>query len=152
MTVHFMSLGHLLQPLDHQWLLIEGYVLPHYLRGLQWFQMHGLSGRLMHWQKRGKMTMLVNTAQGRSRIWEIIWMFIWCAWCGKHVLSMSMDIWHLILFLVCSSDYGNAYMERQGIAHKTVWDLWHNELALFLIAVFFLVLTYIQLRRIQHHR
>ena len=25
-------------------------VLPHYLRGLRWFQMHGLSDRLMHWQ------------------------------------------------------------------------------------------------------
>ena len=25
-------------------------ILPHYLRGLRWFQMHGLSDRLMHWQ------------------------------------------------------------------------------------------------------
>ena len=26
--------------------------LPHYLRGLRWFQMHGLSDRLIHWQFR----------------------------------------------------------------------------------------------------
>jgi ATP-binding cassette subfamily G (WHITE) protein 2 len=42
---------------------------------------------------------------------------------------------------------GGTYLTEQGINHETAWDLWSNELALSLFTLFFLVITYVQLRR-----
>ena len=44
---------------------------------------------------------------------------------------------------------GNAFLDQQGIAYKTSWDLWSGQVALAGIAVVFLGLTYVQLRRIK---
>ena len=45
------------------------------------------------------------------------------------------------------SDTGNAYMNRQGIPYDNIIDLWINEIALVIIAVVFLSLAYIQMKR-----
>ena len=42
---------------------------------------------------------------------------------------------------------GEDYLSEQGIAHSSLWHLWQNELALLLITLTFLLLTYVQLRR-----
>lgn len=52
-------------------------------------------------------------------------------------------------FLSIFSDYGNAYMDKQGISYQSAMDLWLNEIALLALAFGFLILTYIQLRRIK---
>lgn len=44
---------------------------------------------------------------------------------------------------------GNVYLEAQGIPYETEWDLWSNTLALTIITIFFMVLGYVQLRRIK---
>ncbi|KAK2184513.1 hypothetical protein NP493_262g02003 [Ridgeia piscesae] len=46
-------------------------------------------------------------------------------------------------------DYGNSYLMKQGIPFETTWDLWSNQVALLCLAVVFLIITYIQLRRIK---
>jgi len=48
-------------------------------------------------------------------------------------------------FYRCTS--GDECLTMYSVPHETTWDLWSNELALFLLASGFLVLTYIQLRR-----
>lgn len=44
---------------------------------------------------------------------------------------------------------GNFYLDTQKIPYGTDWDLWSNLLAMVLMAIIFLLLAYIQLRRIQ---
>ncbi|GFS06733.1 ATP-binding cassette sub-family G member 2-like [Elysia marginata] len=44
---------------------------------------------------------------------------------------------------------GNNYLETQKIPYGTPWDLWMNLVAMSIMAVGFLLLAYIQLRRIQ---
>jgi len=44
---------------------------------------------------------------------------------------------------------GTDYLTEQGIAHETQWDFWQNIMALGVIAVAFLFVAYIQLRRIR---
>ncbi|KAK2168128.1 hypothetical protein LSH36_20g08005 [Paralvinella palmiformis] len=46
-------------------------------------------------------------------------------------------------------DSGTKYMDRQGIPHSSLWDLWFNEVMLAVIGLGFLILTYIQLRRLK---
>ena len=43
---------------------------------------------------------------------------------------------------------GNSYLASQGINYETAWDLWVNMMALDISAVALMMLTYIQLRRI----
>ncbi len=57
--------------------------------------------------------------------------------------------WKIMILYFSFSDYGNDYMERQGIPYETTWNLWFNEVMLFIIAVVFLAITYIQLRRMK---
>ena len=55
-----------------------------------------------------------------------------------------------ILFRLLSDRFnGSEYLTRQGIAHETAWDFWQNIMALGVIAVGFLFIAYIQLRRIK---
>lgn len=49
-------------------------------------------------------------------------------------------------------DFGNFYLQAQDIKYDTDWDLWVNELALFLIAFGFFFLAYVQLRRLNKLR
>lgn len=56
-----------------------------------------------------------------------------------------------VLSLFCS-DYGNQYLTSQDIPYNTTWDLWMNEVALFVIACGFFVFSYIQLRRLNKLR
>ena len=55
-------------------------------------------------------------------------------------------------FCICSSDSGNAYMITQGIEFSTAWDLWENIVALVCMTIIFLILSYIQLRRIKKYK
>lgn len=55
-------------------------------------------------------------------------------------------------FDMCDHEAGNQYLEDQGIPYETAWDLWQNMVALFGILLVFLLLTYIQLRRIKKYR
>uniref|UniRef100_A0A2C9JZH5 ABC transporter domain-containing protein n=1 Tax=Biomphalaria glabrata TaxID=6526 RepID=A0A2C9JZH5_BIOGL len=44
---------------------------------------------------------------------------------------------------------GNDHLTNQKISFETKWDLWQNEVALVIMTVIFLILAYVQLRRIQ---
>lgn len=48
-------------------------------------------------------------------------------------------------FFKCTS--GNECLTMYGVPHSSAWDLWSNEVALLILTVVFLSLTYIQLRR-----
>lgn len=50
----------------------------------------------------------------------------------------------------CSVHYstsGDECLTMYGVPHSSAWDLWSNEVALLILTVAFLGLTYIQLRR-----
>ncbi|ELT89768.1 hypothetical protein CAPTEDRAFT_173115 [Capitella teleta] len=47
---------------------------------------------------------------------------------------------------------GDAYMKGQGIAHDSAWDLWLNPFGLAMLSLFFLSVTYVQLRRMKKLR
>ena len=47
---------------------------------------------------------------------------------------------------------GEDYLETQDIDYDTHWDLWQNIVALVGITAGFLVLAYIQLRRINKYK
>ena len=77
-------------------------VLSHYLRGLRWFQMHGLSDRLMHWQLiclvqvRLRIEVLHTPSSTKLRFELMIsrsWQYISCHWdaCSNHVHSAISD-------------------------------------------------------------
>ncbi|CAH1794455.1 unnamed protein product [Owenia fusiformis] len=51
-------------------------------------------------------------------------------------------------FNVTQCSNGTDYLDSQGVAYSTPWDLWVNEVAMGSMAVIFLSLTYVQLRRI----
>ena len=53
---------------------------------------------------------------------------------------------------ICSSDSGNGYMISQGIEFSTAWDLWENIVALVCMTIIFLIISYIQLRRIKKYK
>ena len=66
-------------------------VLPHYLRGLRWFQMHGLSDRLMHWQLICLVQVrlwtevprtLSSARSGLELMTSRSWQYISCHWDG----------------------------------------------------------------------
>jgi len=44
---------------------------------------------------------------------------------------------------------GEEYLTQQGIPHGTAWDLWQNIMALAIIAIGMLVISYVQLLRIK---
>jgi ATP-binding cassette subfamily G (WHITE) protein 2 len=44
---------------------------------------------------------------------------------------------------------GETYLKQQGIAYETTWDQWQNIMALGLIAVGLMTISYIQLRRMK---
>ncbi|XP_046581396.1 broad substrate specificity ATP-binding cassette transporter ABCG2-like [Haliotis rubra] len=44
---------------------------------------------------------------------------------------------------------GDEYLSQQGIAYETTWDLWVPQVALAAISLGFLILSYIQLRRLK---
>jgi len=44
---------------------------------------------------------------------------------------------------------GSQHLEEQGIDHDTEWDFWKNILAVGMIVVGLLCISYIQLRRIK---
>lgn len=53
------------------------------------------------------------------------------------------------MILYFQSAFGNAYLMQQDIGYEESWDLWQNEAALAIMAGVFLILAYIQLRRIK---
>ncbi|KAH9519810.1 ATP-binding cassette sub- G member 2 [Bulinus truncatus] len=50
---------------------------------------------------------------------------------------------------VTDCTFGDDYLQKQQISYDTQWDLWQNEVALVIMAAAFLLLAYVQLRRIQ---
>ena len=53
---------------------------------------------------------------------------------------------HVFSSFIFNSIDGNEYLEGQGI-DSSDWGLWQNQMALAIITVFFMFLTYVQLRR-----
>ena len=50
------------------------------------------------------------------------------------------------------SDTGDEYMDIQGIPYGIAWDLWLNLVALWGFTILFLILTYVQLRRMKKYK
>ena len=68
-----------------------------------------------------------------------------------HYLGL-VRYFQLALFCLCSSDSGNEYLISQDIEFDTAWDLWENIVALFCMTIIFLIISYIQLRRIKKYK
>lgn len=66
------------------------------------------------------------------------------------ITRLLLDKCTLNIIVHCWSYYstsGNECLTMYGVPHSSAWDLWSNEVALLILTVVFLSLTYIQLRR-----
>lgn len=87
---------------------------------------------------------------------QILHPTLWSAWSTSysnkrrqsHQWTWVCLSWTLFCLLFGSIS-GSSYLTQQGIAHDTAWDLWQNIMALGIMAIGFLFIAYIQLRRMK---
>jgi hypothetical protein len=63
---------------------------------------------------------------------------------NEHLLLVTIN--QTVGTVGCSATTGDEYLEMQGIAYQTAWDLWQNIMALGIIAIGMMTIAYILLR------